>query len=51
MTAKPASIALVLVAASALAQAQRGSVRADSTVGKGTTFTVCLPRAAGEVVR
>jgi two-component system phosphate regulon sensor histidine kinase PhoR len=28
-----------------LAQAMHGSVRADSTIGKGTTFTVCLPRA------
>jgi two-component system, OmpR family, phosphate regulon sensor histidine kinase PhoR len=30
-----------------LAQAMHGSVRAASTVGKGTTFTVSLPRAGG----
>jgi two-component system phosphate regulon sensor histidine kinase PhoR len=30
-----------------LAQAMHGSVRAASTLGKGTTFTVCLPRAGG----
>ena len=29
-----------------LAQAMQGSVRADSEVCKGTTFTVTLPRAA-----
>jgi signal transduction histidine kinase len=28
-----------------LAQAMKGSVRAASRVGHGTTFTVCLPRA------
>jgi two-component system phosphate regulon sensor histidine kinase PhoR len=30
-----------------LAQAMHGSVRAASTLGEGTTFTVCLPRAVG----
>jgi two-component system phosphate regulon sensor histidine kinase PhoR len=30
-----------------LVGAMHGSVRAASTVGQGTTFTVCLPRAAG----
>jgi len=28
-----------------LAQAMRGTVRADSSLGHGTTFTICLPRA------
>lgn len=31
-----------------LAQAMNGSVKADSQLGRGTTFTVALPRAAGE---
>jgi two-component system phosphate regulon sensor histidine kinase PhoR len=30
-----------------LVQAMNGSVRAASTLGQGTTFTVCLPRASG----
>jgi two-component system phosphate regulon sensor histidine kinase PhoR len=29
-----------------LVGALHGSVRADSKAGQGTTFTVCLPRAA-----